>query len=150
LLISHWALVGGLPAAGGAAVIAILSVRRRGLSLAQLLLGLASFGWLGLTFGTLAGWRSFERNAERRLTEAMSYCDGLRSKLESYHAAHGAYPNDLNAIDDTRERPLLVRTGDTTYRADGERFWLSINTSRGLCFVGARFDSATGAWTRLP
>lgn len=88
----------------------------------------------------------FEANVARLLDEAVGYCDTLRPQLEEQRAAHGSYPEALPDVQSSTGRPLLLYAHDGWYESDGAHYSFQINTSRGLAFIGARFDSDEGRW----
>ena len=62
-------------------------------------------------------------------------------EIERFRSEHGVYPDRLEFPHTGLERPLLLRTDDAWVRANPEHFVTSINTSRGLMFSGATYDS---------
>lgn len=103
---------------------------------------------LGSGVGTVAGYFWFDARRTRELERAVAYCDALRPKLESFRSERRRFPKTLRELELDTPRPLLAWTGDLRYRSTREHFELAINTSRGLAFHGARFDSRSGAWAR--
>lgn len=112
-------------------------------------LGVAAlWGALGLGPGTILGAWWFQAQTEDALERAVEYCDAVQVQIESFEHARGRLPHSLDELPSATQRPLLVLTGDVTYRTTAERFEFWINTSRGLSFHGPIFDSRTGAWSR--
>lgn len=140
----------GMAAAGPALLMAIAFtiLLVRGKRLNGLMLGalVLCFGSSALGAGTLGAWSAFERNKRAWLDDAIEYCDRVRPELERARAEHGAYPRDLDSLHVDRPRPFLARTGDLQYSASAQRYEIEINTSRGLAFFGASFESDIGSW----
>lgn len=147
LVISMYALIPSLLYLGA---LIWMSIRGRSVAPGLVWRPLAAAAAIGFGFGNLGGGWWFERNTPRLLDAAIAFYDGARPSLERYRMQHGVYPERIDLAAEVDEAPLLVRTGDAGYRADKESYAISINTSRGLSFFGATFDSDTGEWTRSP
>lgn len=125
-------------------VVIVVTRSRRLPAFAFAVLGCA----MGAGVGTVAGYFWFDARRVHELDRAVAYCDALRPKLESFRSERRRFPQTLRELEIDTPRPLLAWTGDLRYRSTREHFELAINTSRGLAFHGARFDSRNGAWVR--